>query len=494
MTTATVEQAPSPSSVGQREEYLDALEVVNKALKDEGITPMEVMGTMGADVSHGYVNSNENNPKLAGKAKYNTYNNILVNTSIVGAGVRYFLNMLGNAKWNVVPADESDAAQKHADWLRDVMDDMKRPWSNVVRKGAMYRFYGFSIQEWITKDRPDGTKGFFDIAPRPQSTIEKWHQDPNGYFDGVSQRDPVTSELHRLDMWKMVYMVDDTLTDSPEGLGIFRHLVKPAEMLTRYLALEGYGFESDLRGIPIIKAPLGQLDMMVDRGLITTKQKDAVLAPMRKFINNHIKSPDLGVLMDSAPYRDTDAKQSPSMMSQWDIKLLTSDSNSQNEIAAAIERITHEVARALGVQQLLLGSGKVGTQALSKDNSKNFLLIVASSLKELQAYYQTQLWDVLWEMNGFPQSMKPSVEPEEIQLNEVESITKALKDMGAAGVTIAPDDPVINEVRNLLGLIKATPVDLETHLKLAGKDKPEPLGGKPATGTNNSGKTESEKD
>src|SRR3546814_20251145 len=66
---------------------------------------------------------------------------------------------------------------------------------------------------------------------------------------------------------KIVYAVDDTLSDSPEGLGLFRHLAKTAYRLETFLSLEEIGFTTDLRGIPVARAPLGELRQeVIDSG------------------------------------------------------------------------------------------------------------------------------------------------------------------------------------------------------------------------------------
>jgi len=478
---------------GSQEAYFSAMEKVNAELEKQGIEPMDISGTIGAPIYQGWVASDEANPSLTGAAKYVTYQNILINTSIVGAGVRYFLNMLSNAKWQVTPANDSEEAKKYADLAVSIMGDMKRTWANAVRKGAMYRFHGFSLQQWIPKIREDGAIGLFDLAPRPQSTIERWHQDKDGYIDAITQRDPITSEEYKIPIWKLVYLLDDTLTDSPEGLGIFRHLVKPAETLARYLELEGFGFETDLRGIPVGRAPLSVLDDMQKRKIISPEQKDQILSPLKNFITNHIRNPKLGMVMDSAIYTDKSSAVTPSQAQQWDLNLLTAQSSSQGEIANAIDRMTHDLARGIGVQQLLLGSGKVGTQALSKDNSKNFLLIVSSSLKEQAAGYDRQLWKPVWDMNGVPEALRPKVWPEEIQLSEVETITKALNDLAKSGAVLHPNDPAINELRQLLGISPQEKWDIEEYLKITGKSTELP-GGEKTTPSQVSGKTESEKD
>ena len=120
----------------------------------------------------------------------------------------------------------------------------------------MYRFYGFSIQEWTARRRDDGFLTFADIAPRSQRTIERWDVDEAGQVLGALQRSPQTQEEIYLPREKLLYIVDDTLNDSPEGLGLFRHLVAPSRRLKRYEQLEGFGFETDLRGIPIGRSPV----------------------------------------------------------------------------------------------------------------------------------------------------------------------------------------------------------------------------------------------
>ena len=64
----------------------------------------------------------------------------------------------------------------------------KPSWARIVRRAAMYRFYGFSIQEWTAKRRPDGLLTLADVAPRSQMTIERWDMLTDGSIQGVVQR------------------------------------------------------------------------------------------------------------------------------------------------------------------------------------------------------------------------------------------------------------------------------------------------------------------
>ena len=382
---------------------------------------------------------------------------MLANTSIVGAGVRYFLNLISKAQWNVEPFDDSPEAIAYADLLKDAIQDIDTPWYRVVRRSAMYRFYGFSIQEFIAKRNDAGQLVFASIEPRPQHTIEKWTLD-NGKVIGCVQRDAQTYDTIDLEIERLIYIADDSITDVPEGIGLFRHIVETVEKLKRYEQLESFGFETDLRGIPLVKAPLQDLSELVRNGALTSAERDEILAPLRSFVSNHIKSAKLGMMVDSSAYRANDTAQSVSGKDKWGVELLNGSSSSQEAIAVAINRLNHEIARLLGVEALLLGADGRGSEALSRDKSQNFFLIVDSTLTELAESYKKSIITALGEWNGLDLKKMPTFKPEAIKFKDVEEITTALKDLASAGAPIMADDPIINEIRDLLGTSR---VDLD---------------------------------
>jgi hypothetical protein len=325
----------------------------------------------------------------------------------------------------------------------------------------MYRYYGFSVQEWTARKMADGTIGFKDISPRPQITIERWDVELTGKVHGVVQRSPQTSKEIYLPRHKIVYVVDDSLNDSPEGLGLFRHLAEPAKRLMHYQLLEGYGYETDLRGIPIGRAPLSQLQSKVDSGAISAEQKTLNVQPLTDFIQKHVKNPELGLMLDSLPYRTEDEKGTPGVTPQWDLQLLKGGNSASSEaVAKAIERLNRELARIMGVEHLLLGGDGKGSLALARDKTQNFALIIDSTLRELAETFEKDLLTPIWEMNGWDPDLKPEFKTEAIQYRDIEQVTGALTDMANAGAVLAPDDPAINEVRDLLGLSHQSEIDV----------------------------------
>lgn len=426
------------------------------------VPPSRTAGVAGTAVYGGQIQEFERDKDLIGRKKYTTFSNMVANVSIVAAGTRFFLNLVSNPDWRAVvkdederPADFDEArAEDLAKKVTRIINSMETPWNRVVRRTAMFRFQGFSIQEWTSRkiEGEDGLIGLKDIAPRPQSTIEKWDALEDGEVKGVIQRAPLTQREIYLPRSKIVYAVDDAISDSPEGLGLFRHCAEPARVLKRYEQLEGWGFETDLRGTPIGRAPLQALQDLVDSGELSPEDRDAKILGMTEFIDNHIRNPKLGLLLDSMAYESSDEAQRPSNVKQWDLELLKSGGTSHAEVAAAIERKIREMARVLGVEHLLLGDNGVGSFAMARDKSHNFALIVDTTIKDLVAVYMKDVVRRIFELNGWPMNLLPNLVTDKLKFRNVDEITGALRDMAQAGVLLHEDDPAIVEVRNLLGL------------------------------------------
>lgn len=446
------------------------------AFTRQRVRPTQTAGVRGVRILGGVIDDDELNKDLKGERRYKTYSDLLANTSIVAAGTRYFLNLIAKASWKFEPS-EADTAGEFADRVEKMLTaDPITPWHRIVRRAAMYRFYGFSLQEWTAKRDDDGALTFKDIAPRPQITITRWDLNDEGLVEGIIQRNPNTQREIFLPREKIVYLVDDTLSDSPEGLGLFRHLAQSGQHLKRYEQLEGFGFETDLRGIPIARGPFTELAKMVESGEISQEERTKIELPMRTFIEKHVKTPTLGLLLDSITYVSDDEKATPSSIRQWDVELMSGSNTTQEQIAATINRINHEMARVLGTEGLLLGGDKTGSLALSKDKSNNLFLIVDGSLLEIGEQFEADLINPLFRINGWPDEMKPKMAHESVQFKDIEQIAAALRDMASAGAILDVDDPAIGAVRDLLGL----PRPLATDLRNVEDASLTPASGEPA--------------
>jgi hypothetical protein len=438
--------------------------------------PTETLGATGTAIYGGYVVENEKEQFLSARERFKTFSEAIANTAVVGAGVRYFLNLIAKADWTFEPADHPDGVRLAEMVEQMVTEDPQTSWARIVRRAAMYRFYGFSIQEWTARRREDGVITLADVAPRAQITVERWDVDRLGNVLGVVQRSPQNQEEIYLPRGKIMYLVDDSLNDSPQGLGLFRHIVEPVRRLNRYEQLEAFGFESDLRGIPIGKAPYEELKQLVAGGRLTIAEaKQAVLA-IETFIRKHVKNPELGLIIDSSAFRTTDERQTPSSTPKYDVSLLEGSSSGLQEVATAIERLNREIARVLGVEMIILGDGSRGSFALARDKSNQFSLTVDASQDELAEGILDDLVTPLFMLNGWPVEAKPKLSASATQYRDVEQMTQALRDMAQAGAMITPDDPAVNDIRALLGLSLVDPFedDLDESLTPGGNGPEDP--------------------
>ena len=421
------------------------------------VAPTRTVGTHGTAIYGGYIQANEKSPRLTSiYERYRTFSNILANISIVAAGVRYFVNLIGGATWSFT-ASKDDTTGEYAERAEQTLmgqtDLDASSWPRVIRRAAMYRFYGFSIAEWTAAKHPDGYYTFADIAPRPQSTIEQWNVDRTGKVLGCSQRSPQTNAYIYLPRMKIMYCVDDTLNDSPEGLGLFRHLVEPAERLKEYQRLEGIGFTTDLRGIPVVRWPQALLKALVGEGVgsITEAEYKKYEAQANALLTSHIRGIDSGLQLDSSPYVSDGDSEMVSNVMHWGIELLTGGSTSFESIAAAIERLNREMARVIGVEQLLLGSDSVGSHALSADKTSAFHMGVNSTLDDIVTVVKKDLLGRIWQLNAWPEEMMPSVQVESVQYMDVLKVMEALRNQALAGAPLMPDDPIIPWARQQMG-------------------------------------------
>lgn len=416
------------------------------------VRPTQTVGVTGTPVVGGFIQDTEKNAELVGQQKWVTFSEVLVNVGIVGAGVRYFLNLIAGVTWKAIPPEGTgEPGIKAAKFMNEVIHDMETPWARVVRRAAMYKFHGFSIQEWTGKIREeDGLMGLFDIKPRPQPTIERWDTDDHGNIKGVYQRSPKTGVEIYLPRSKIVYMVDDSISDNPEGLGILRHIVPHARRLQTYEAVEGIGIETDLRGVPIGRVPSTILEGMVKDGKITQEEADAAKKTMETFIKNHIFGLERGLVLDSITYQTQDEKGNPSNVPLWALELIQNNTTALPDVAKAITRLTHTIARLIGVEHLLLGTER-GSFAMSRDKSHNFFMVVDSALGELSVTLKKDIVERIWILNGFDKKLMPDLVAETSRFRDIEQITGALKDMATAGIQLDPADPIIGFLRDLIG-------------------------------------------
>jgi hypothetical protein len=435
-------------------------------------TPVtQAAGTNGVTALGGKVVSWEQSAALQGRNLYLTLSNLIANTAIVGTGVRYYQNLIGGTSWSVEPKEGSGAeGQKAADLVKEGLFEanMPDPWSTAVKKQALFRMYGFAAHEWVMRRRPkDGKFVYGSIEHRPQATIEYWDvPERGGPVQGIVQLPIMWGDFYYIPRGRLWYTVDNGLTDDPGGVGMLRHVVEHARRLGRYEQLEGWGYETDMRGVPVGRIPYRELEIHAKAHGKDAAWIKAQVLPLETLVANHVKTPWQGITMDSSSYvgqGGTNGGTTVSPVPQWALELLKGDGAGLAEINVVIERINLEIARTLGMEFIMLGGDGTGSLALSKDKTSMFASVLEATLHELAWGTVHDLVYPLLKMNGMdPEAVCPQVMPDPIATERIETTVDALAKLAQAGAVLMPDDPAIDQIRRRLHLAEqpALPPDI----------------------------------
>lgn len=423
-------------------------------------SPYAEVGVSGAVSFNGFLRERERNHKLAYTERQNSYEDIIKNVSIVGAGIRFFCNLGAGSNWTYEPS-EQDADGEYADWFEKQMEKNSDPWSQIVRHALMYNFRGFAVLEkTAARDRLDGSIFWRSIENRPQNTIDKWYIDEDGNVTAFGQTNPQDGKELIIPRDKCFYLVDNLIDDSPAGTGVLRHTFKTAERLQEYELLEGQGFARDLRGIPFGRVPFAELQAAVGRGDITDAEAKAAIASMSSAVQMQTKSANTGFLLDSITYTGkSDTGESVSSVPQYDIGTVQGDAPGLVDMGKAIERMQAEIARVFGVEQLLLHNA--GSNAMAESKSSNLYLTINACLNDIADRANKDVIRPLFRLNGLDENLAPKAKAEDVNALDAESIAAVLRDMATAGAALSPNDEVINDVRTMLGVSSA---DLDAGL------------------------------
>lgn len=412
-------------------------------------------GTTGVTAYSGYVQSGESSSALSGAQKWVTYANAQ-NVPIIATGVRYFANLLAGTDWHCEPNPAASAQEQaraeeiiHEGLLNSAM---LKPWPAIVRKAALYRVMGFSLHACGMRRRKDGLIVYSAIEHRPQHTIEKWLRDSEEQpFHTAVQRAKQSGKEIPLPLDECFYCVDDTLTDSPEGVGMLRHVIEYVRRLELFEDWEGTAFSEDLAGVPYARAPLAELSG-VD-GTDSERQANVLRGTeaIRDFMTKRYKSEETTqwLMLDSAPYENPDGSLSGEP--KWSFDRIKTETANLDRMDAAIRRVELQIARVLGVEWALMGADGKGSYAQHEDKTSMFATNLQTTLTEIGWFATMQLARRLIARNGLdPDTCTPRLVAEPISTDAVLTVTQALANLAAAG--LQPDDPATDVLRKRMRL------------------------------------------
>ncbi len=79
-------------------------------------------------------------------------------------------------------------------------------------------------------------------------------------------------------------------------------------------------------------------------------------------------------------------------------------------------------------------------------------MVVNSALAEIESALTQDIIRPIWILNGFDDALMPTFKFESVEFKDPEQISGLVKDLATSGVAIDPEDPLVNEALQVVGL------------------------------------------
>jgi hypothetical protein len=412
------------------------------------------LGVYGKNTYTGDIRADEFLQELKGKRAIQKYREMRDNNAIVGSVMYAVEQTLRDVKIDIVPADDSEAAKREADFLKSVIEDMDHSLDDHISEALSYLTYGFSWFEVVYKVRggdarspkknskyEDGRIGVKKIAIRAPWTVEEFEVDQNtGEILGMYQEAAWGKRPAMIPVEKSLYYRTTSLNNDPSGRSVLRNAYVSYTYLNKIQGYEAIAIERELHGVPVGRMPAEYLsaDATADQ---------AALRGQFERILRDLKNNEQGyALLPSDLYVDADGK--PTNQRLMDVELITANGSRSIDIDPVVKRYQHDIARSLMAEFLMLGSSS-GSYALSKTKTDLFLRSLESYINTIVDVLNKQLVERLWQLNGLDWSVMPKLVAGDVAPHDLREIASFLRNINGAGIEVQDQTEVVTDLMNI---------------------------------------------
>ena len=418
----------------------------------------QILGVAGDNVRNGQIRADEFLPELRGKKAIRKYREMRDNDSTIGAVMYATEQVLRDVKFHIKPANDTEEAQREADFVKSVLDDMDHTLDDHISEALSFLSYGFAWFEVVYKRREgmlttnpkkrskydDGRIGVRKIAIRAPWTVNKFDVDQtSGDVLGLFQDTGRFNGSHYIPARKALYYRTTSINGDPSGRSVLRNAYTSYEYLNNLQSIEAIAVERELAGIPVARIPAEYLS------------NDASSA-QAGFVNNlrqvlrDVKFNEQGyIILPSDTYPDKDG--APTNTRLVDVELMASNGKRNIDIDPIIKRYQHDIARSVLSEFLLLGS-QGGSYALSKSKTDLFLRALESYIQAIVDVLNKQLVERLWELNGLPYDLMPRIEAGDVAPHDLREIAAFLRNLNGANIDVSTHPEVIQDLMDIAEL------------------------------------------
>jgi len=419
----------------------------------------QILGVAGDNTHNGQIRADEFLPELRGKRAIRKYREMRDNDSTIGAIMYATEQVLRDVDLKVVPANDTAAAKKEAEFVESIFKDMDHSLDDHVSEALSSLTYGFAWFEVVYKRRggpnnrsdksrskySDGRIGVRKIASRAPWTVSKFDVDQQtGDVLGLYQDGSGYNNKSYIPTRKSLYYRTTSINNDPAGRSILRNAYTSYEYLNNLQAIEAIAVERELAGIPVARVPAEYLSP-------DASSVQAQFIGNLQTILRDVKFNEQGyIILPSDTYPDKDG--SPTNQRLVDVELMASNGTRNIDIDPIVRRYQHDIARSVLSEFLMLGGGNTGSYALSKSKTDLFLRALESYIQAIVDVLNKQLVERLWELNGLNYKLMPTIVAGDVAPHDLREIAAFLRNLNGANIDVSSHPEVIQDLMDIAEL------------------------------------------
>lgn len=414
----------------------------------------QVLGIAGDNTHNGQIRADEFLPELRGKRAIRKYREMRDNDSTIGAVMYATEQVLRDVDIKVMPANDTPAAKREADFVESIFKDMDHTLDDHVSEALSSLTFGFAWFEVVYKRRngqktgskySDGRMGVRKIASRAPWTISKFDVDQKtGDVLGIHQEGSGFNNTNYIPSRKSLYYRTTAINNDPSGRSILRNAYTSYEYLNNLQSIEAIAVERELAGIPVARIPSEYLSPDA------TSAQSGFLANLQQILRD-VKFNEQGyIVLPSDTYPDSNG--SPTNTRLVDVELMASNGKRNIDIDPIVKRYQHDIARSVLSEFLMLGGGNTGSYALSKSKTDLFLRALESYIQAIVDVLNKQLVERLWELNGLNYDLMPTIVAGDVAPHDLREIAAFLRNLNGANIDVSSHPEVIQDLMDIAEL------------------------------------------
>lgn len=398
-------------------------------------------------------------PSLVGRQGAVAYREMLDGSAVIGGMIFAITQAMRKVEWRVEPANDTAEAEKEAEFVESLMEDMSHTWEDFCVEALSMLGYGYAPCEIVYKRRlgpqahripgpkpngihrasskfDDGRIGWRRLPIRGQDTIIKWFFDPNGQVRGLTQQ-PWVGQLIDIPIEKLLLFRPGSHKNNPEGRSVLRNAYRSWYYTKRLEEMEAIKIER-MSGFPAIYVPSELIDAA--GGANADPAAVSSLAQIKKMATNVRLNEQMGIVLPSNTYRDDQGKPSAVRMYEFKFETPQHAATGNSEIDKAIQRHKTDMMLTLMCDFLMMGHEVRGTNNLAVTKVDMFHQAVEGWLNAMASVVNRYGLTRIWQMNDLNLDLMPEIVPDMSTRLDLDSLGAYVTAMSAAGIGMADED------------------------------------------------------